>query len=152
MSCCSNKKMNSVEILSHLLANTYVLLVKTQNVHWNVKGESFGTVHSLTENHYNVLFDVIDIIAERIRMVKAIAPATMSEFLKISCISEELKAKDSKEMLKELLEDHKLIVRSLKKAISDLNDSDDFGTIDLITSRLTYHEKIVWMLTSSLEK
>lgn len=144
--------MGSVEILSHLLANTYVLLVKTQNVHWNVRGENFGYIHSLTESHYEELFEAADTIAERIRKIGSVAPATMSEFLKMSCVSEELKAKDAKEMLGELLEDHKTIVCGIKKAISVLDDSDDFGTVDLLTSRLMSHEKIVWMLNSTLEK
>lgn len=152
MSCCQKQNMSSVEILSHLLANTYVLLVKTQNIHWNVKGEDFGCIHSLTEGHYEELFDAVDEIAERLRKIGAVAPATITEFLKMSCISEELIAKDGKEMLRTLLEDHKTIVCGLKKAILALGDTDDFGTIDLLTARLTSHEKVFWMLSACLER
>lgn len=152
MNGCLKENMGTVDILSCLLANTYILLLKTQNVHWNVTGEHFGYIHSLTESHYEELFKAADEIAERIRKIGAKAPATMSEFLKISCVSEELSAKDDREMLKALLEDHKLIVAGLKKAIAKLSDSDDYGTADLLTSRLTSHEKIIWTLTANLEK
>ncbi len=150
MACNCSEAKNSVEILSKLLANTYVLLVKTHNVHWNVKGSQFGSIHSLTETHYNELFNAIDEIAERIRKIGHDAPATMSEFLKLSCVSEELNATSQTDMLKALLADHETIVSGLKKGIATLSSSDDYGTVDLLTSRLASHEKTVWLLKSTL--
>lgn len=34
-----------VEGLSHLLADTYTLYLKTHNFHWNVTGPMFQTLH-----------------------------------------------------------------------------------------------------------
>lgn len=153
MSCCSNaKNINSVEMLSNVLATTYVLLVKTQNIHWNVKGADFGYIHSLMEIHYNSLFLAIDEIAERIRMLNSDSPATMSEFLKLSCISEKLNAKSGTEMLEELKNDHECIAQGITKFLSELSKTDDFETSDLLTSRLRFHNKVVWMLKSNLSK
>ena len=41
------KPVKVVEALSHLLADTYILYLKTQNFHWNVTGENFVTLHKL---------------------------------------------------------------------------------------------------------
>ena len=153
MGCaCDNKNCSCSDILPTLLATTYTLLLKTQNVHWNICGCGFFTIHKLTEDHYNDLFEAIDEIAERIRKIGGIAPATYSEYQKLSAISDELKAKSGCEMVGELCEDHKKIVEGLKHAIESMSDSRDFGTVDLLTARLSYHEKIVWMLSSYLEK
>ena len=35
--------------LSHLLADTYTLYLKTHNFHWNVKGPMFQTLHLMFE-------------------------------------------------------------------------------------------------------
>ncbi|MDR3031219.1 MAG: DNA starvation/stationary phase protection protein [Holosporales bacterium] len=154
MSCsCENScKCDSADILSKLLANTYVLLLKTQNVHWNVTGENFRSIHIMTEDHYDNLFEAIDKIAERIRMVKGKAPATFEEYSKLACFSDKMIATSAVDMVKTLLEDHKTIRDGLKKAITTISETDDFATVDLLTGRLAFHEKIIWMLDSSLNK
>lgn len=150
MNCaCGKTDCVCEDVLSTLLATTYVLLIKTQNIHWNVKDCGFFNVHSLTEEYYNALFEAIDEIAERIRKIGGKAPATLTEYLKLSAISENVSGMSSCEMIKELLEDHRKIVEGLRSAIGSMSKSDDFGTIDLLTSRLSYHEKIVWMLSSA---
>ena len=66
--------------LSKLLADTYTLYLKTQNFHWNVTGPLFQTLHSMFESQYTNLAEAIDLIAERIRALDFLAPATYSEF------------------------------------------------------------------------
>ena len=53
--------------LSACLADTYILMVKTQAYHWNVVGPLFYSIHKLTEEHYENLFAAADEVAERIR-------------------------------------------------------------------------------------
>ena len=114
MSLFSNKSNGSVDVLSKVLADSYVLLVKTQNIHWNVEGSEFRSIHLMTEEHYNNLFDAIDVIAERIRMIGGKSPATFAEFSKLA--------------------------------------SFDLGSIDVLNSRLAFHDKVVWMLKATLKK
>ena len=60
------------EKLSEVLEGVYSLLLRTQMVHWNVRGASFHGVHILTEQQYKTLFEAIDIIAERIESEDAV--------------------------------------------------------------------------------
>src|SRR3546814_17852100 len=53
--------------LCGLLADTYLLLVKTQGYHWNVVGPLFISLHRLTEEQYQNLFEAVDDLAERDR-------------------------------------------------------------------------------------
>ena len=55
------------EGLSHLLADTYTVYLKTHNYHWNVTGPMFNTLHLMFEGQYNELALAVDLIAERIR-------------------------------------------------------------------------------------
>ena len=58
---------SSKTILNNLLANHFVLLAKTWNYHWNMKGPSFRSYHTFLEDLYNGLIEDIDSIAERVR-------------------------------------------------------------------------------------
>ncbi len=155
MSLFSTKSNSSVEVLSKILADSYVLLLKTQNIHWNIEGSKFRSIHLMTEEHYNNLFDAIDCIAERIRMVGAKAPATFAEFAKLASFDEKVDTDNQNEMLNALLSSHEAIRVDIISGIKKLEDSDDFGTIgaiDVLNSRLAFHDKVVWMLKSTLKK
>ena len=74
--------------LSHLLADTYTLYLKTHNFHWNVTGPMFCTLHLMFEEQYVELPLAVDLIAERIRALGFPAPATYGEFTQFSSIKE----------------------------------------------------------------
>ena len=50
--------------LSHLLADTYTLYLKTHNFHWNVTGPMFNTLHLMFMTQYTELGLAVDLIAE----------------------------------------------------------------------------------------
>ena len=50
-------------------------------------------------------------------------------------------------MLKETLEDHETIIKSLRKAIDDCEEKySDKGTADFLTGLMQNHEKMAWQL------
>ena len=51
------------EGLSHILADTYTVYLKTHNFHWNVTGPMFQTLHLMFETQYNELALAVDLIA-----------------------------------------------------------------------------------------
>jgi starvation-inducible DNA-binding protein len=147
-----NKGELAIKVLSTLMANTYSLLLKTQSVHWNVVGKDFVGIHKMTEEHYNSLFDAIDVIAERVRMIGGVPIASFERLSEMSCINSELSAKSGLEMVAELASDHQVICRELKCGCESLSKTDDYGTVALLSERLSYHEKTLWILSSILEK
>ena len=76
------------EGLSHLLADTYTLYLKTHNYHWNVTGRMFNTLHLMFEEHYNELALAVDVIAERIRTLGYPAPGSYASYSRLSSITE----------------------------------------------------------------
>ena len=59
---------------------------------------------------------------------------------------------DQNEMLATLLSSHEVIRGDIISGIKQLEGSDDFGSIDILNSRLTFHDKAVWMLKATLKK
>src|SRR5688572_15357231 len=84
-----NERVAIAQGLSHLLADTYTLYLKTHNFHWNVTGPQFQTLHLMFETHYTELAQAVDVIAERIRALGSFAPGTYAQFVKLSSIKEE---------------------------------------------------------------
>lgn len=70
--------------LSRLLADTYLLYVRTHGYRRNVTGARFNTLHLMFEQEYNELALAVDLIAERIRSLGFPAPASYREFARLS--------------------------------------------------------------------
>ena len=74
--------------LSKVLADTYLLYLKTHNFHWNVEGPMFQTLHTMFMQQYTEAWNAIDLVAERIRSLGHYAPGTYKEYLKLGSIQE----------------------------------------------------------------
>lgn len=55
-----------LQALQAALTSTLSLANRTQEAHWNAKGENFGSLHELFGGFYDFLIDAADLIAERI--------------------------------------------------------------------------------------
>ena len=137
--------------LSKVLADTYTLYLKTHNFHWNVTGPQFQTLHLMFEEHYNELWQAVDIVAERIRALGFPAPGTGKQFNELSSIKEEDGIPAAKDMIKKLVEGHEAVARTSRAAFKVAEEANDQPTCDLLTQRMQVHEKTAWMLRSLLE-
>lgn len=138
-----------VKALETVLADGYLLLLKTQNYHWNVKGPQFHSLHLLFEEQYNDLFLANDAVAERIRTLGAAAPGSYQAFSSLSSIKEETGSVDAMSMVKNLIEDQNIIVASLTAAKKAAEEIGDDASADLAIGRIAVHEKNRWMLEST---
>lgn len=137
--------------LSSVLADSYVLYLKTQNFHWNVTGPRFHQLHTMFEEHYTELATAIDEIAERIRVFDERTPGSFKEFLALTSIEEETSMLEADEMIKQLAKDHEAVSRKAREVISIASEQGDEATADLLTGRITTHDKTAWMLRSFLQ-
>lgn len=136
--------------LSVLLADTYVLFLKTQNYHWHVTGPNFKTLHELLESQYKDLGDAIDEIAELIRAKGHRTPATFTEFLTLKKLSEGDSNQSAAKMITELADDHHVLLDDLNKTFVTAQNQHDEGISNVISERISAHEKMRWMLKSSI--
>lgn len=137
-----------VQGLSVLLADTYTLYLKTHNYHWNVTGPMFQTLHTLFEAHYNELALAVDQIAERIRALGEFAPGSYKEFAKLTNLKEADGIPSAEEMIKDLVKGQEAIAKTARSIVPVADGAADEVTLDLLTQRMTVHEKNAWMLRS----
>ncbi|MDU9391480.1 Dps family protein [Pseudomonas japonica] len=137
--------------LSRLLADTYVLYLKTHNFHWNVTGPSFRTLHLMFEEQYNELALAVDSIAERIRALGFPAPGTYAQYLRLASIKETEGVPVSDDMIRYLVEGQEAVVRTARSLFPLTDKVSDEPTADLLTQRMQVHEKTAWMLRVLLE-
>ncbi len=134
--------------LSHLLADTYTLYLKTHHFHWNVTGPHFNSLHLMFEQQYTEMATAVDLIAERIRALGAFAPGSYKQFSKLSHIEEEISVPAWQEMVKQLVAGHEIVIKTARSLLPLIDKPQDEGTADLITQRISTHEKTAWMLRS----
>ena len=146
-----NDRQLIVDGLSHLLADTYVLYLKTHNFHWNVSGPMFRTLHLMFEEQYTELATAVDSIAERIRALGFPAPGTYSAYSKLSSIPEPEGVPVAVEMIAQLVQGQEAVVRTARGMFPLLDRVSDESTADLLTQRMQVHEKAAWMLRALLE-
>ncbi|OGT44593.1 MAG: hypothetical protein A3F42_05695 [Gammaproteobacteria bacterium RIFCSPHIGHO2_12_FULL_37_34] len=149
MKSTGNKQL--IDGLSHLLADTYILYVNTQNCHWNVVGPQFFSFHKMFEEQYQALANATDDIAERLRALKVFAPASLHAFLKLASIKGIEDHLNAEKMLRKLFADHTSLAESIFKLFGIAEQCGDEVTLDLLIQRKTAHDKTAWMLRSSLE-
>jgi starvation-inducible DNA-binding protein len=140
------------EGLGKVLADSYGLYLKTHNFHWNVTGPMFETLHLMFEAQYNELALAVDAVAERIRALGFPAPATYSEFARLSSVAETVGVPQAEDMVRLLVEGQEAVVRTARSLLPLAEKAFDVATADLLTQRIQLHEKTAWMLRSLLQK
>lgn len=136
------------DALGVVLADTYMLFIKTQGVHWNVTGPTFMGVHKLTEEQYENMYEAIDELAERIRALGHKAPASYTKYGELSSINDKDEERSVEQMLTMLIADHETAVLNMRAATEWCEDKNDYVTADMLTERMSWHEQAVWMLKS----
>jgi starvation-inducible DNA-binding protein len=147
-----DQRRGVAEILSHALADAYVLYTKTRNYHWNVVGPQFRELHVLLEEQYKQLSESTDEMAERIRTLDHHAIGTLAEFLEQTRLEEHPgQYPPARDMVIDLVTDHEAMIRCLREDLEKCLDTyHDAGTNDFLTQLMQAHEKMAWMLRAFL--
>ena len=138
--------------MSIVLADEFVLYSKTLNFHWNIEGPDFHAVHLYLETLYNEQQEVVDTVAEKIRITGHYVSASLEKYSELTHLTEKTKGKnDSQSIFAELLEDHESIIVFLREEIKPIAEKlKAEGISDYLTGLMEQHEKTAWMLRSHL--
>src|ERR1700686_5201764 len=112
--------------LRQLLADAFVLFLKTKNFHWHMTGQHFRDYHLLLDEHAEQIFAMTDDIAERARKIGG------STLRSISDISGNQRLKDNnaafvtpENMLAELRSDNQQLTGFLRSAHEICDEHND---------------------------
>jgi starvation-inducible DNA-binding protein len=146
------KEMKSLaESLNLVLADSYALMSLTHLAHWNVEGPGFFALHTAFQTQYEELFTAIDEIAERIRSLGAYAIGGLATHAAASGIREFAAPLKQEDYVRALLSANEKLVQDAVRARDLAGEVNDPETQDLMTERITLHQKTIWMLGSFLK-
>ncbi len=136
-----------VVMLNKIIANYIVHYHKLRKFHWNVEGPNFFELHQQFETEYENTKNIIDVLAERIRVFGIKSNYTLSQFLELSEIVEEDKDLTSLQMVNEVLSDFNIIHESLLEAENYALNAGDVATEEILTDIIRDLEKRHWMFS-----
>jgi len=148
-----NKEVDAAAIyLNTLLADEYALFTKTRDAHWNITGPKFYELHKLFEKQFEAIDAMIDDIAERVRSLGHLTLGSMKDFLNTSPVSQEkYDFSNSMQIIQSLNNDHETIIRKMRDKITPISDKiTDQLTANFVTGLMAQHEKMIWMLRTSI--
>jgi starvation-inducible DNA-binding protein len=133
--------------LRQLLADVFVLYVKTKNFHWHMSGNHFRDYHLLLDEHGEQIFAMTDDIAERARKLGGTSLHSISE------ISRHQRLKDNnedfvapKDMLAELCSDNQHLTKFLRSTHEVCDRHNDVATASLLENWIDEAERRTWFL------
>jgi starvation-inducible DNA-binding protein len=134
--------------LNTLSANYHVYYQKLRSFHWNILGANFFDLHQKFEELYTDARTKIDEIAERVLTLRHHPMSKLSDYLEISDVKEVSPLKSDRDMVLEVLNDHKILLKQMSVVIKKAENASDEGTIDLIGAYIREMEKSSWMLSA----
>lgn len=144
-----------VALLNRQVADHYVLLTKTKFYHWNVEGPEFHDIHELLDEHYEILSDIVDELAEQCLKLGGQAAGTLAWFKDHTRLSEDEgeNIPDTRSMIENLMSDHETVLETLHEDI-DTTDTkfEDKVTSNLLQDVSAKHHKMAWMLRMIIQK
>ena len=136
--------------LNQVLADSYALMSLTHLAHWNVEGPGFFALHTAFQTQYEELFIAIDEIAERIRSLGSYAIGGLATHAAAAQIKEFVSPLPQEQYVSALLAANEKLVSDAIRARGLAGDVNDPESQDLMTERITLHQKTIWMLKSFL--
>ena len=147
----ANIRTTVVNILSQTLASSLDLKTQTKQAHWNVKGLDFLQLHELFDEMAGELEEFIDMVAERITALGAVAKGTARIAAEASILPEyPLDAVGGKEHLIALADRYATYGKHLREAIEQTDAAGDADTADLYTEISRAIDKRLWFLEAHL--
>jgi starvation-inducible DNA-binding protein len=139
--------------LNALLADTFVLYLKTKNFHWHMSGPHFRDFHLLLDDHGDQLFAMTDDIAERVRKIGGTTLRSIGHIGRLQRIADnDADFVTPEDMLSELHEDEKALTLSMRAVHTLCDDAGDVATASLLENWIDQSQRRSWFLFEATRK
>lgn len=136
-----------VEAVNKVLADTFVLYMKTKNFHWHISGKHFRDYHLMLDEQATAIEATIDPLAERVRKLGGATIHSYGEVLKLTGLSESNGSNLSPAaMFDELIADNKATIKTMRAAHKVADEAEDIATASLLENYVDEAEKRLWFL------
>lgn len=127
--------------LSRLLAETFRLHLKTQNLCWNSTGTVFESLHEIFDSQCQELAFATDAIADRIRSLGFSVPGTCAELTDLSTIQESQGKVPIEELVTSLCSDQMVVIQTAQAISLTAHELHDNATEALLHQRIQAHQR-----------
>ena len=152
LALAAEARLESCQLLNHVLADSAILHGLYKKHHWLVRGHTFYQLHLLLDEHADEQLELVDLLAERVQTLGGVAVADPRHVAELTTVPrppdgvEEVPA-----MLSRLLEAHEIIIAKVRDAIGRTAANGDDGSNDLLMGDvLRRNELQVWFIAEHL--
>lgn len=143
---------NIAQAINPLIADVFVLFVKTKNFHWHMSGSHFRDYHLLLDEQAEQILAMTDVLAERVRKLGKTTIHSISEISQLQRIQDNNKDfVDAREMIQELMSDNKNLLTSMRSAHQICSQGNDVATTSLLENYIDETERRAWFLFETCE-
>jgi starvation-inducible DNA-binding protein len=141
-------RLESVENLNQLLADTLMLRDLYKKHHWQVAGPTFYQLHLLFDKHHEQQSDLADAIAERVQLLGGVSIAMAHDVAERTLILRPPKGREEVPVqLSRLLHAHETVLEESRTMARLAAEHGDDGTNDLIVSDVIRRNELqVWFI------
>lgn len=138
------KIKTSEEVLSVVLANLYVIGIKSKNYHWNTEGPTFYGDHKTYDTIYDGAYDHIDTIGERMRALQYKVKSDLAFIMKTATVSDDFE-EDPDEMCCDMTETLEEFSENLREAFMyvDRTTENILQEVDAWAGKMAYFTRSV---------
>lgn len=135
------------QAINPLVADAFALYVKTKNFHWHLSGPHFRDYHLLFDEQADQIFEMIDVLAERVRKLGGLTIHSIGEISKLQSIQDDNDPYvEPKEMVRRLFEDNKKYAARMLAAHKVCEDYEDVATTSILEILIDETERRAWFL------
>jgi starvation-inducible DNA-binding protein len=133
--------------LNEVLADTFVLYLKTKNFHWHVSGRHFRDYHLMFDEQAEQIFATTDDLAERVRKIGGTTLRSIGHIAKLAKIEENNEDfVEPHAMMTELIDDHRAIITRMRHAHDVADKHGDVATTSMLENIIDGAERRLWFL------
>jgi starvation-inducible DNA-binding protein len=139
--------------LNALLADVFVLYLKTKNFHWHMSGPHFRDYHLLLDDHADQIFAMTDDVAERVSKIGGTTIRSIGHICRIQRLADnDANFVTPADMLSELHEDEKRLVQILRAVHALCDEGEDLATASLVENWIDQSQCRSWFLFESTRR
>ena len=144
--------MKNLQQVNQYLADLSVWYVKLHNLHFNVTGPQFNSIHEYLESIYDEAFEYFDAVAEHVKMQGQFPLVNSAEYAKLTKI-EELGQEDipQAKVIEILLKDFKYMNDQAVAIRAAADEEGDFLLVSMMEDHVAYYVKQIWFIESMLK-
>jgi starvation-inducible DNA-binding protein len=133
--------------LNAVLADVFALYLKTKNFHWHMSGPHFRDYHLLLDEQSDQIFAITDDIAERVRKIGGLTLRSIGHIERLQSLEDnDEDFVPPLDMLRELMNDNKALVASMRQAHEIADKHEDVATTSLLENFIDQAERRTWFL------